>query len=173
MSQDHCVLPWYGNKVQSSFPLKQKIIGVKQHGKSKTFYRAFPHVKGGANITCEILLREIENRMMKCKASGETFPQILFLQVDGGPDNNSKTFYGFCEQLVRDGVFHRIELCRLPVGHTHEDIDALFGTLWKKAQKQIIMSPREWKQMCLAAFSLQFDIEDEDIDKLDKIYNDE
>ena len=143
MAQDHCILPWNGNLVQSKCPLKQKITGVKQHGFTKRFYRAFPHVAGGANLACESLLHEIEKRMTDCIKHDLTMPQILFLQVDGGPENLSKTFYSLCETLVREGVFRRVEVCRLPVGHTHEDIDALFGVLWKKAQKQTILTPRE------------------------------
>lgn len=157
MSQDHCILPWKANKLQSNGVLKQKIIGVKAHGRSKTFYRVFPHIKGGANVTCEIILHEIEQLMLECKANNKPMPLVFFLQVDGGPDNNSKTVYALCEQLVKDGIFHRTEVCRLPVGHTHEDIDALFGVLWKRAQRQTMILPEDWKRMCLTAFDAQFD----------------
>ena len=101
MAQDHCILPWRGNKVQSSFPLKQKIVGAKQHGFSKSLYRIFPHIQGGANVACEVLLHEIEKRMLHCKKFDLEFPQVLFCQIDGGPENISKTFYALCEQLVR------------------------------------------------------------------------
>lgn len=163
MSQDHCVLPWCANKVTKSYPLKQKIIGAKQHGFGKSFYRVFPHIKGGANVACEVLLHEIEKRMLDCKTNDLTMPQILFLQIDGGPENISKTFYALCEQLVRDGMFYRVEVCRLPVGHTHEDIDALFGVLWRKAQQQTVMTPHQWKRMCLAAFNQYINVNDADL----------
>lgn len=57
-----------------------------------------------------------------------------------------------CEQLVRDNIFDRIEVTRLPVGHTHEDIDALFAVLWRCAQDKTILIPEEWKHMSLSAF---------------------
>ena len=33
-------------------------------------------------------------------------------------------FYAFCKFLVGSGIFDRVEVSRLPVGHTYEDIDA-------------------------------------------------
>ena len=50
MAQDHCILPYYAGKHQeTSTEMKQKIVGAKQHGFSRTFYRLYPHVQGGAN----------------------------------------------------------------------------------------------------------------------------
>jgi len=154
MSQDHCILPYCGNKVAKNNPLKQKIIGAKQHGFSRTFYRAFPHVSGGSNLAIEVLLQEIEKRMEYCLANNKLMPDVLFLQIDGGPENTSKTFYAMLDQLVKLGVFKKIEVCRLPVGHTHEDIDALFGTLWKASQHKTLITPQEWKRMALETFSV-------------------
>ena len=154
MAQDHCQLPYYaGKNTETGTIVKQKIIGAKQHGLSRTFYRLFPHVKSGANIACEVLLHEIERRMDHCIANNLPFPRHLFLQIDGGPENTSKTFYALCEYLVRMGVFDRVEAARLPVGHTHEDIDAMFGVLWRAAQGKTIISPQQWKKMAIAAFN--------------------
>jgi len=153
MSQDHCVLPYYGGKHQeTATKVKQKIIGAKQHGFSRTFYRLFPHVRSGANTACEVLLHEIERRMDHCKLKKLKFPRHLFLQIDGGPENSSKTFYGLCEYLVRVGIFDQIDVSRLPVGHTHEDIDALFGVLWRAAQGKTLITPQQWRQMAISTF---------------------
>jgi hypothetical protein len=154
MSQDHCKLPYYAGQDQSSgVEIKQKIIGAKQHGFSRTFYRFYPHVQSGSNMACEVLMHEIERRMDHCIENGGEFPRHLYLQIDGGPENASKTFYSLCEYLVQEGVFDHIEAARLPVGHTHEDIDALFGVLWKAAQGKTLITPQQWKNMVLAAFS--------------------
>lgn len=53
------------------------------------------------------------------------------------------------------------------MGHTHEDIDALFGILWKKAQQQTLMTPQAWKRMCLASFYQKCDVDDEELDDMD------
>ena len=35
--------------------------------------------------------------------------------------------FGICELLVARGLIRKLVLTRLPVGHTHEDIDAKFA----------------------------------------------
>jgi len=160
MSQDHCVLPYCANINTKSVLLKQKVIGAKQHGFSRTFYRTFPHVASGSNITIEVLTREIEKRMEHCKKKNTTMADCLFLQIDGGPENTSKTFYAFCDQLVKNKVFKRIEVCRLPVGHTHEDIDALFGVLWRSSRHKTLITPQDWKNMAIETFAVDY-VEDD------------
>jgi hypothetical protein len=88
-----------------------------------------------------------------CVNQNITFPRYLFLQVDGVPENIAKVFYCLCEYLVKVGVFDRIVVARLPVGHTHEDIDAMFGGLWIAAQGKTIVTPQQWKAMALSAFN--------------------
>jgi hypothetical protein len=100
-----------------------------------------------------VLLHEIERRLDYCLANNMPFCRVLLLQVDGGAENACKTSYALYEHLVRIGIFDRIEVSRLPVGHTHEDIDAMFGILWRAAQGKTIITPQEWKDMALAAFA--------------------
>ena len=84
MAQDHCQLPYYagcieliiftcrnfakilfqyftclGKNVETKQVVKQKIMGAKQHGFSRKFYRLFPHVQSGANVAIEVLLHEV------------------------------------------------------------------------------------------------------------------
>ena len=42
---------------------------------------------------------------------------------------------------------------RLLVGHTHEDIDAIFAKIWKKCQGRCILSPQQYVQMILSAMN--------------------
>ena len=157
MSQDHCQLPYCANKTTKSTVIKQKIVGAKQHGFSRTFYRTYPHVASGTNLAIEVLLQEIEKRLLHCQENGKPMPDVLFLQIDGGPENTSKSFYGMIEQLVKNKVFRRIEVCRLPVGHTHDDIDALFGLLWRASRHKTLITPQDWKNMAVEAFCVDFE----------------
>ena len=152
MSQDHCAIPYYGGNDTSSVIVKQKIMGAKQHGISKSFYRTFPHISGGCNLAIEVVMNEIEQRMDLCIRNDVCFPRYLFLQIDGGSENTAKEFYGFCEYLVREAIFDKVEVSRLPVGHTHEDIDAMFGVIWKAAQGKTIITPQQWEDMATKAF---------------------
>lgn len=60
--------------------------------------------------------------------------------------------FGLIELLHEFNVFETIEFNRLPVGHTHEDIDAMFGTIWTKIKQKTIKTPQEFKDAVMEAF---------------------
>lgn len=106
-------------------------------------FRNFPNVAKGANLTIFIVLKTIEE--WKQKHNGR-YPQEIFLQIDGGAENANKYLLGCLEFLVARGVVSSIYYTRLPVGHTHEDIDACFGLLWNWFKKKTIHHPDEYKK---------------------------
>lgn len=58
----------------------------------------------------------------------EPLPPILTLQLDNASgDNKNRWVFAFCSLMVFKGIFREIYINFLIVGHTHEDIDALFG----------------------------------------------
>ncbi len=59
----------------------------------------------------------------------------LYFQVDGGVENVSFTPFGFHDFMVRHGWFKRVELYRLPVGHSHQLIDAFFSAIARAYRK--------------------------------------
>ena len=81
------------------------------------------------------------------------YPQVWYIQVDGGSENANKYVLAALEFLVLKRVVQRIILTsRLPVGHTHEDIDAYFGTIASWFQRNIIQTPQDYKQQIENAF---------------------
>ena len=152
MQQAHCNLPHRANNKVYDKEVIQHIQGVRHHGFWDSFYRTFPHISGGGNLAVDVLLREIKGRMDHCIENDLPFPRILFLQIDGGSENACVTFYAMCQVLVKLGVFDHIELNRLPVGHTHEDIDALFGKIWAYVRHSTIKTPQEWAEHVKSSF---------------------
>ena len=71
MSQDHCAIPYLAGKAHDNDVMKQKIIGAKQHGFSRSLYRFFPHIDGSSNMACQVVLEEINRRMDHCIANGK------------------------------------------------------------------------------------------------------
>lgn len=80
------------------------------------------------------------------------FPEIIFIQIDGGSENANETVLALCELLVIKRFGRVLHLTRLPPGHTHDDINgklnamklnliyhtdlniyraAIFGVIWK------------------------------------------
>jgi hypothetical protein len=82
--------------------------------------------KKGTNFNITVLMHTL---IQEAKARGGTLPPIVYFQMDSAGDNKSKTMARFAEWLVKAGVFLKVKICMLPVGHTHEDIDSSFGRL--------------------------------------------
>lgn len=55
--------------------------------------------------------------------------QDVNLEVDGGSENQNKTVFALCAHLVLKGCTKRITINRLPIHHTHNQLDAYFGKL--------------------------------------------
>jgi hypothetical protein len=55
------------------------------------------------------------------------FPDELWIQGDGGSENANKAVLAFLEWLVAKKIIKEIWLNRNKVGHTHIDVDAVFG----------------------------------------------
>ena len=58
------------------------------------------------------------------------------MQLDNtSNDNKNHTIFGFLAWLVAEGHFAGATVSFLPVGQTHEDIDALFGVVVRYLRK--------------------------------------
>lgn len=89
-------------------------------------YMVDDSVKGGGNVTCEI----IYNTLLKLQEHREVWPPLCDIRLDNTTsDNKNKCVFGFMGWLVLTDVFKILRVRYLSVGHTHEDIDALFGVL--------------------------------------------
>ena len=150
-SQNHCTIPHTGS-ANVEFPggLEQHIEGVLTHGCGLTIYRSFPSVDADSDFTIFCLLRELER--WRDNNNGN-YPQIWYIQVDGGSENANKYVLAALEFLVIKRVVQKIIITRLPVGHTHEDIDACFGTIATWFQRNIIQTPQDYKQQIETAFN--------------------
>ena len=76
--------------------------------------------------------------------SGDGLPSTIYHQIDGGPENVNSEFHAICALLVASGLTERVILTRLPPGHTHEDIDAVFALIWKRLRSEFIITPSEF-----------------------------
>jgi hypothetical protein len=144
MQQNHCMLPWYGNNKMPPKHVKQHLQGVYMHGDNMTIYRTYANVGGGANLAIHTWLLSLEDYSRR---HNHNLPRVLYHQIDGGPENANAEFLAVCALLVACGVFDKIVLTRLPVGHTHEDIDALFALIWKRLRDEHIYTPSEFANM--------------------------
>ena len=67
----------------------------------------------------------------------KSLPRTLLLQLDNcGSENKNRYVFAYLSLLVARGVFDMVQLGFLMVGHTHEDIDALFSRFSEKLRKK-------------------------------------
>jgi hypothetical protein len=148
MAQGKCLIPYAGRQNQYSYSLQQHITGVKEHGVGLTLYRTIETVSKGANLTIYCILDRIEAFYRR----HSYYPETLYLQVDGGSENANKYVLGVLELLVVKRICKDIWYSRLPTGHTHEDIDGCFGTIWSALCSEPLLTMDDWKDKVLKTF---------------------
>ena len=127
MAQTHSHIPHFGNLSQSQLHLKLKLQGVLDHGRN--FFNMFLSTHSCPSSTNLAIHTFYLNLEQWVDEKGH-YPSKVYWQVDGGPENANAFVYAFAEYLVSQTPIKEIYVTRLPVGHTHEDIDARFGTIW-------------------------------------------
>jgi len=126
MAQSHCELPYGTNLVQFSNKFGQHTQGVLLHGRGILIYRTFNTIPNCANVQIHTMLLTLQH----VKKTEGRIPLVFYYQIDGGSENTARAVIAVCEYLISKKVVIKIVLTRLMLGHTHEDIDGKFGTIW-------------------------------------------
>jgi hypothetical protein len=149
MQQSHCLLPWQGNLNTFAPCLTQHLQGVLMHGRSTQIFRTFHNLCNSSNLSVHCLLMSLEIIMVE---EGK-LPDTIYYQIDGGAENVSKSVLGICELLVARGLCKKLVLTRLPVGHTHEDIDSKFALIWKRMRDAFILTPQHYSEAVVTSLT--------------------
>ena len=152
MNQRNSQIPNLGNKNEfGKESIVQHLQIILEHGQGIVIYRTFAHViKNDRNTCIHALLLQLEERLAKFG----TLADILCVQLDGGGENANDTFLALLALIVsrrlgrrnNQGGIKKIFYTRLPVGHTHEDGDAVFGNIRKATKEEYILTPEDYKQ---------------------------
>jgi len=124
MDQNHCKIPSLSRDL--AYPnelVTQHLTGLLNHGNELFLYRNFENLSKGSNLTVHCILLQLEAFLDEY----DVFPEEIYIQLDGGKENANRIVLGFLELLVHRNIAKKIIFSRLPVGHTHEDIDGCFG----------------------------------------------
>ena len=136
MDQRKTCVPFFSNPpkcIGSDYVLKTKLTASIVHGHGTYLFWTTEQIKHDSNLTIECLRRTL----LKYEEEKGKLPPILYLQMDNGPDQKSKQFLAFLAYLVESGVFHKIKVSYLIVGHTHEDIDQYFSCISRYIRKTL------------------------------------
>ena len=75
-------------------------------------------------------------------------PPVWYLQMDNTTSSNKNiTVMCWLADLVARGVFQTINMDFLPVGHTHNHVDAFIGTVSKKLKRRTITSLEQYQRL--------------------------
>ena len=133
-------IPWFSNGRKPkdvdallSDVLKLHITGVIIHGRpdARYIFYSYPHLPGNANLNIECVRRALLHYLRD-----KPFRPKLYFQFDNASDNINYAILCLLGELVRDGYIAQAELCMMLVGHTHEDIDAMFRFIADALRKQ-------------------------------------
>lgn len=116
-------MPYLAREATLNHQLEHHLTGAKIHGDHVHFFPTTNTVGKSANLTCFCILRTIEMFYEKHKR----IPETIYIQIDGGSENANETVLAMCELIVHKRFGKLLLLCRLPPGHTHEDIDGKFN----------------------------------------------
>lgn len=115
-------------------PLTAKLLAAIAYGRGWWGFWSFPDWGASSNLTLTALckmLRDISGRSPRASerpAPHASLPPVLHLQMDNtAKDNKNHYLVGFCGMLVAERVFQEVRVFFLPVGHTHQEIDATFS----------------------------------------------
>jgi len=115
--------------------VKTRIIGVKVHGYKKYFYIVPPDFPHDSNITISLLLQTI---CLWTKETGGPWPKYLHIQMDNTcSDNKTQVMLAAFMRMVEAELMAKVQFGFLPVGHTHEDIDACFARIASYLRKTV------------------------------------
>ena len=109
----------------------------------------FQNVRADSNLSVHCLLLALE----KVKRDEGRIPDVLYYQIDGGSENTAKAVFGICELIIAKKLAKQIVLSRLPVGHTHEDIDSKFALIWKRVRNQFVLTPLKYAELIKEAMT--------------------
>ena len=150
-----------GSKVLSDASRPQlHVIGVIAHGFHKAGYLFDPTIPKDANVFIEIIMITISRTKQHCRDKGLDFPARIIIVADNAGDNKNTWTFTMNAALAGSGLARMSSHVSLRTGHSHEDIDAMFG-YWANClvNQPTLETPSDFKDALLKQFpNTLFDI---------------
>jgi hypothetical protein len=133
MDANKCAVPHCAKKAKtwealnSTKRVASQYGGMIMHGVGTRVFMFDDELKKDGSLWVTIMVKTLTDEKKRRDEKGIAGPETLYLQMDNGPDNKNVPIFSLGELLVRLGIFKKVKYSFLPVGHTHEDIDASFG----------------------------------------------
>ena len=110
------------------------LYGVIAHGWRVDLYISHEGVAGGSPFCADMMFRTLDQIWRQSQRSGRPFPLDCVVQGDNTSKEVKNSIMGRVLALLSlHGTFRAAAHMHLRVGHTHEDIDQLFGFVARSA----------------------------------------
>ena len=129
------------------------VVGVIVHGFFKGGFIFDPTIRKDADLWVEVLLRSIQRAKRICKRKGMDVPHHLVVVSDNAGDNKNNHTFTCLALQVGNMQFYTVKNHYLRTGHSHEDIDAMFGH-WARCllRQPTLQTPVAFKQALSRSF---------------------
>ena len=149
MDQAKTAVPRLGREMKGTRgkAMGLRVMGVISHNHPNIPYmllvpESFP---GGGNLTCQIISEVLFHILQQREKQNLPSIDILYIQLDNcGADNKNSIVFTFFALLIASGlILQEIIINFLPVGHTHEDVDGMFGNPASLLRRSDVLSVQE------------------------------
>ena len=125
---------WEKKKENTTPFYETHVMGVLSFEKSgTTAFAEMSHqnCSNNSSLVLDSIHRAVSRSQAARVAAGLPLPSVFYIQLDNVSSNKSKVLFLYCSWLVMTGVFEKVKVGFLMVGHTHENIDQLFSRIAK------------------------------------------
>ncbi|CAH1252417.1 Hypp9281 [Branchiostoma lanceolatum] len=152
MDQSKSNLPhfkgWTEPKSAGNARLETHITGAIVHGRNTYALIDLSQYPHDSNLAMNSLLH-----ILVSEANNGPLPPTLNVQVDNcGRENKNRFFLGLMAFLVKTDYFEEITVNFLMVGHTHEDVDAVFSQFSHKLDRKDAKTTSELEEVLKSSF---------------------
>ena len=89
----------------------------------------YPNVHNDPNLTVTVIQKVL-------MSWGQSLPPVLYIQLDNtARENKNSTVFGYLSMLVNQGIFRKVKVNFLLVGHTHDHIDQMFSNFSRQLSR--------------------------------------
>jgi len=135
-------------------------VGVIAHGFLKMGYIIEPTIAKDSNVFVEVCMQSLHRVMLMCKERGLRPPDRIVIQADNAGDCKNQDVFAMMASLVVSGLCKVAVMCYLRTGHSHEDVDAMFG-VWARhlSRQNVLQTPSDFRAALSQAFGLDTSFE--------------
>ena len=133
-----------------STQMKTRVIGVIVHGRGVFNYI----VPGNVPHTMDVIFTIFLKVLQEIGLTEVSRMKRIFLQLDNTwADNKTVTSFALLSLIAELGILPPVEIGCLPVGHTHADVDQMFGVLARHLKRLPANSLEQLQAAVLQSYS--------------------